>query len=53
MGQTSLSCGHFHHHHHNTACGVLGPVTISGPINSPEVSSGDVLGFISHTFDIS
>jgi len=32
---------------------VLSPVTSSGPINGPQISSGVVLGLISHTVDIS
>ena len=42
-----------HHHHHHIACRVLCLVTCSGPIKSQEFSRGVVLGFVSHTVDIS
>jgi hypothetical protein len=44
----------YHHHdHHHVVCTVLGLVTFCGPINSPEVSWGVSLGFVSHTVVIS
>jgi hypothetical protein len=43
---------HYHYHHH-IARRVLGLVTCSGPTNSREVFRGVVLGFVSHTADIS